>query len=106
MGLRDAVLAGACFGGWIAAEMAVRNTARFSALLLAAPLGIKVGGVLDRDIVDMHAIPRRNSCGWPADPDNGAIDYTKLTDLELAASHAGARLWRCSRGSPTCTIPA
>ncbi len=56
--LENAVLAGACFGGWVAAEMAVRNTARFSGLLLTAPLGIKAGGVLDRDIVDMHAIPR------------------------------------------------
>src|SRR6185312_4861724 len=31
MQLNDAVLAGACFGGWIAAEMAVRDTRRFSA---------------------------------------------------------------------------
>ena len=28
--LGRAVLAGACFGGWIAAEMAVRNTSRFA----------------------------------------------------------------------------
>ena len=28
--LHDAVLAGACFGGWVAAEMAVRNTQRFA----------------------------------------------------------------------------
>src|ERR1700712_3438605 len=58
LGLENAVLAGACFGGWVAAEMAVRNTARFAGLLLAAPLGIKVGGVLDRDITDIHAISR------------------------------------------------
>jgi pimeloyl-ACP methyl ester carboxylesterase len=84
--LEDAVLAGNCFGGWIAAEMAVRNTARFAGLLLAAPLGIKVGGVLDRDIVDMHAIPRSEFMrrAW-ADPAKGEIDYTKLPDTELAA---------------------
>jgi len=70
--LENAVLAGNCFGGWIAAEMAVRNTARFAALLLAAPLGIKAGGVLDRDIIDMHAIPRAEFMrrAW-ADPANG-----------------------------------
>ena len=56
--LEGAVLVGACFGGWVAAEIAVRNTQRFAGLLLSAPLGIKVGGVLDRDITDMHAIPR------------------------------------------------
>ena len=83
--LEDAVLAGACFGGWIAAEMAVRNTARFAGLLLTAPLGIKVGGVLDRDITDMHAISRADFMrrAW-ADPSKGEIDYTKLPDTELA----------------------
>ncbi len=70
--LNDAVLAGACFGGWIAAEMAVRDTNRFAGLVLAAPLGIKVGGVLDRDIADMHAIPRADflRLAW-ADPSKG-----------------------------------
>src|SRR3984885_459215 len=88
--LRDAVLAGACFGGWVAAEMAVRNTARFSGLLLTAPLGIKAGGVLDRDIVDMHAISRSEfmRLAW-ADPAKGEIDYTKLADTELAGVARG-----------------
>ena len=90
LGLRDAVLAGACFGGWVAAEMAVRNTARFAGLLLIAPLGIKVGGVLDRDIADMHAVPRAEfmRLAW-ADPANGEIDYAKLPDTELAAIARG-----------------
>jgi pimeloyl-ACP methyl ester carboxylesterase len=84
--LRDAVLVGADFGGWIAAEMAVRNTAGFSHLVLAAPLGIKLGGVTDRDIVDMHAIPRAEfmRLAW-ADPQLGEIDYTALPESELAA---------------------
>ncbi len=56
--LEDAVLVGACFGGWIAAEMAVRDTRRFAHLVLVDPLGIKVGGVTERDIADMHAMPR------------------------------------------------
>ena len=88
--LENALLAGACFGGWIAAEMAVRNTARFAGLLLAAPLGIKVGGMLDRDIADMHAISRAEfmRLAW-ADPDKGAIDYTKLPDTELAGIARG-----------------
>src|ERR1700761_876399 len=50
--LKGALLVGSSFGGWIAAEIAVRNTSRFAGLVLSAPLGIKVGGVLDRDIVD------------------------------------------------------
>lgn len=88
--LEGAVLAGNCFGGWVAAEMAVRNTARFAGLLLAAPLGIKVGGVLERDIVDMHAVSRSAfmRLAW-ADPSKGEIDYTVLPDTELAAIARG-----------------
>lgn len=88
--LENAVLAGNCFGGWIAAEMAVRNTTRFAGLVLAAPLGIKVGGVLDRDITDMHAISRAEfmRLAW-ADPAKGQIDTMKLPDTELAAIARG-----------------
>ena len=42
--LDNAVLVGTDLGGWIAAEMMVRSTVRFSHLVLAAPLGIKLGG--------------------------------------------------------------
>jgi pimeloyl-ACP methyl ester carboxylesterase len=84
--LNDAVLVGACFGGWIAAEIAVRNTARFSHLVLADPLGIKVGGVTQRDIADMHAMTRDEfmRLAW-ADPARGATDYTQLPEDQLAA---------------------
>jgi pimeloyl-ACP methyl ester carboxylesterase len=90
LGLERAVLAGACFGGWIAAEMAVRDTSRFAGLLLSAPLGIKVGGVLDRDIADMHSIPRAEfiRLAW-ADPANGTVDYAALPDTELAGIARG-----------------
>src|ERR1700720_1373004 len=50
LALEDAVLVGACFGGWVAAEMMVRSTARFSHLVLVDPLGIKVRGREERDI--------------------------------------------------------
>ena len=84
--LTDAALVGTDFGGWIAAEMAVRDTRRFASLALASPLGIKVGGVMDRDIADMHAMPREEYLrrAW-ADPAKGAVDYTQLPETELAA---------------------
>lgn len=84
--LQDAVLVGACFGGWVAAEMAVRDTRRFARLALVDPLGIKVGGVTDRDIADMHAISGTDytRLAW-ADPANGARDLTQLPDTELGA---------------------
>lgn len=86
LGLSDAVLVGGCLGGWIGAEMAVRDTRRFGHLALVDPLGIKVGGVQDRDIADMHAIDRAEflRLAW-ADPSRGAIDLTRLTDEDLTA---------------------
>jgi pimeloyl-ACP methyl ester carboxylesterase len=58
--------------------------------LLSAPLGIKVGGVLDRDIADMHSIPRAEylRLAW-ADPAIGTVDYASLPDSELAAIARG-----------------
>lgn len=76
-GLRDAVLAGASFGGWIAVEMAVRSTARFGALALAAPLGFKAGGREDRDIFDFYTI---RAAEWPgvyfSDPSKHTPDFS------------------------------
>ncbi len=84
--MSDAILVGASFGGWVAAEMMVRNTEAFSRLVLAAPLGIKNGGVTDRDIADMHAMPRDRflELAW-ADPAKGVVDHTSLPEAELAA---------------------
>jgi pimeloyl-ACP methyl ester carboxylesterase len=84
--LENTVLVGACFGGWVAAELMVRSTARFSHLVLVDPLGIKLGGRDERDIADMHALPRAEYLrrAW-ADPAKGEIDFTKLPESELAA---------------------
>jgi len=90
LALENAVLVGACFGGWIAAEMAVRDTRHFARLVLADPFGIKVGGVTDRDIADMHALPRDEYArlAW-ADPANGTRDMTQLPETELAGIARG-----------------
>ena len=88
--LKDAVLVGNSFGGWIAAEMAVRSTARFSKVVLAAPLGIKVSGRETRDIADMHGIAKAEymRLAW-AEPAKGEIDFTKLPETEIAAHVRG-----------------
>lgn len=49
-------LVGLGFGGWIAAELAVRCTHRLRSLTLVDALGIKVGGVQDRDIADIFVV--------------------------------------------------
>lgn len=86
LGLEDAILCGACLGGWVAAEMAVRSTARFSRLVLVDPIGIKVGGRDNRDIADMHALPRKEylKLAW-AEPAKGDVDFSQMAETELAA---------------------
>lgn len=82
--LRDAVLVGTSFGGWVAAELAVRSTARFSQLVLVDPLGIKVGGRMERHIVDMHALSQADLAAamWH-DAALGERDYASMDDREL-----------------------
>ncbi|MFY9529537.1 MAG: alpha/beta fold hydrolase, partial [Candidatus Acidiferrales bacterium] len=50
LGLKQVHLVGASLGGWIAAELAVRNQRLLSTLTLVAPAGIHVPGVQKGDI--------------------------------------------------------
>ena len=54
--LQDAILLGFSMGGWLAAEIAVLSTGRFSKLVLVDSVGIKPGGPFDRDIADVFAL--------------------------------------------------
>ncbi|MFN0263211.1 alpha/beta fold hydrolase [Tepidamorphus sp. 3E244] len=48
--LRDVHLIGTSLGGWIAAELAVRNTSRLSRVTLVAPAGVLPAGAPVRDL--------------------------------------------------------
>jgi 2-polyprenyl-6-methoxyphenol hydroxylase-like FAD-dependent oxidoreductase/esterase/lipase len=50
--LQDVIVIGFSFGGWIAAELAVRSTTRLSGLILVDAAGIQVDG---HEIVDMFS---------------------------------------------------
>lgn len=78
---RDAVVMGASLGGWIAAELAVKCTARLGRLVLVAPLGIKVGDRETRDIPDIFALdPDEVLRLQYAEPSRAAVDYTALSE--------------------------
>lgn len=82
--LREVAVIGASLGGWIAAEMAVRSCERLGALILVAPLGIKVGDRETRDIPDIFALhPDEVVRLQYADPSRAAVDYGKLSDDQL-----------------------
>jgi pimeloyl-ACP methyl ester carboxylesterase len=56
LNLRDVVLVGNAFGGWIAAEIATKSQERISHLVLANPVGIKTGDREHRDLQDIFGL--------------------------------------------------
>lgn len=89
LNLTDVLVVGVGLGGWIAAEIAVKNSARLSRLVMANAIGIKVGDRETRDIVDIWALmPEEFDALAYADPENAKRDYKNLPE---AASLAAAR---------------
>jgi pimeloyl-ACP methyl ester carboxylesterase len=86
--LRDVILVGVSFGAWIAAEIAIKSTARLSHLVMANAIGIKVGDRETRDIVDIFAIPDSQFIELAYfDAKAGVVDYKSVPhDQVLAAS--------------------
>jgi pimeloyl-ACP methyl ester carboxylesterase len=86
LGIHDAVLLGASFGGWLAAEIAIRSEAAFSHLVLVDALGIKVGGREDRDIADVFAVSQEELTRLAYhDPGRRMRDYSSMSDDERLA---------------------
>jgi pimeloyl-ACP methyl ester carboxylesterase len=82
--LKDVTLVGFSLGGWIASEMAIKNTSRIKKLVLVDSYGIKVGDKYARDIADV----------WFLDPDkvlqlkyvdtkHGVFDYPSMPESKL-----------------------
>jgi pimeloyl-ACP methyl ester carboxylesterase len=88
--LTDATLVGVAFGAWIAAEIAVKSTARLSRLVMANAVGIKVGDRETRDIADIFALTEPEYLAMTyCNPDAGRRDYKTLPQPEaLAAARA------------------
>lgn len=57
-GLYGVPVIGGSVGGWIAAEIAIRDPKAFSCIVLISPLGLRVGGRTERPIADIWAISR------------------------------------------------
>lgn len=54
MDLRDVVVVGVSFGGWIAAELATKGCGRIAQLVLIDAVGVKFGDRDTRDILDVY----------------------------------------------------
>jgi len=82
--LRDVALVGVSFGGWIAAEIAIKSTAQISHLVLANPVGIKVGGREHRDIADIFAMTEDDFIAVAYhDPCAGERDYKAMPEAQV-----------------------
>jgi pimeloyl-ACP methyl ester carboxylesterase len=73
-------LLGLSFGGWLAAEVAAASGHRLSKLVLVDPVGIKLGGPTDRDILDVFNVnpAEVRRCSWH-DPAK-APDFDAMSD--------------------------
>jgi pimeloyl-ACP methyl ester carboxylesterase len=86
LNLKGALVVGVSLGGWIAAEIAVKSTARISHLVLANAVGIKPGNRETRDIADIFAIGEAefNDLAF-ADPAAAARDYKTMAPDDVLA---------------------
>ena len=77
-------LVGFSFGGWLAAEVAVKCSHRLDKLVLVDPLGIKVGDRETPDILDIfNRSPEEvRQKSWH-DPDRFAPDFNEMSDEAL-----------------------
>lgn len=88
------ILVGASFGGWIAAEIAVRDPQSFSSLVLISPLGIKIGSPQTRDIADVFAMTEAEFAARAyAQPARAARNLDALSDEELAVYFRSQESW-------------
>jgi pimeloyl-ACP methyl ester carboxylesterase len=86
MDLRDAALVGAGFGGWVAAEMAIRSTERLGSLSLIGALGVKFADHLTREITDIHALyPDEVQKTLYSDPERFRLETEGMSDEDLTA---------------------
>ena len=77
--LKDVTVVGASFGGWIALEMAVRNTSRIGKLALVGTVGVKLSGREERDFADIYYLSDSElKAALFADPKKWAPDYSAL----------------------------
>jgi pimeloyl-ACP methyl ester carboxylesterase len=81
--LNNCLVVGVSFGAWIAAEIAIKCCDRISGLVLAAPVGIKVGSPEDASIVDYYTTKREKYLEMAySDPSHGRFVPEELTEEE------------------------
>jgi pimeloyl-ACP methyl ester carboxylesterase len=95
LNLKNVVLVGGSMGGWIAMELAVRDTSRIQSLVLVAPAGIQAPGVQPADIFllsNEDQVRRLFHDQKIAEARLAAPVTPEAMDIELKNRHTTARL--------------
>jgi pimeloyl-ACP methyl ester carboxylesterase len=82
--LRDCILAGSSFGGWIAAEMAIRSAEGIGGLVLAAPMGLDLRSEDAPPIADLLSVALADLPGLlfaDADAGHAAFGHFRFKDM-------------------------
>lgn len=85
LGLGGIDVLGCSLGGWIALEMATKESGAFTKMALVAPYGAKFGGPTEREIADIWMLPPNEVTQrkW-FDPRKGQRDYKAMPEEALA----------------------
>ena len=85
--LRDLTVVGVSLGAWVAAEIAVKTTARLSRLVMANAVGVKVADRETRDMVDVYSLTDKELLEiLYCDPEAGRRDYKTLPEAEALSA--------------------
>jgi len=82
--VKGVTVLGFSLGGWIAAEMATKDTRRIGRLVMVDPYGVKIGGPYDVDIEDMWILhPQKVAALKWHDVEKGKRDFASMSDDQL-----------------------
>jgi pimeloyl-ACP methyl ester carboxylesterase len=84
LNLKSVVLMGISFGGWIAAEIATKSTARLAKLILVDAVGIKVSNRETPDIADIFAIGEEELRQLMFHKPPPSPDFKSMSDDQIA----------------------
>jgi pimeloyl-ACP methyl ester carboxylesterase len=106
--LRDVTVIGFSMGGWLAAEIAIKSTARIARLILVDAVGIKVSDRNTRDIADIFATDPAEMRRLTFHDPSKAPDLSGLSDeaMEIVARNREASalyLWEPYAHNPKLT---
>jgi pimeloyl-ACP methyl ester carboxylesterase len=90
--LRDVTVVGFSFGGWIAAEMLVKDASRVARLVLGAPLGLRTGERRKMHVTDLFMLdPKQLDAVMQVTPPK-EVNFSELPEatLERIARNAEA----------------